>query len=143
MTIVAAIDQTEDAELILTEADRLQTAFDEELHIVHARTISEFVDHERQSVETTGEGVPIERVKEGAAEIVREQADGIVSSFEAVGLVGDPADVVTEYIRDVDASYLVIGGRKRSPVGKAVFGSTAQSILLRADRPVVFVRKES
>lgn len=143
MTIVAAIDRTEDAELVLTEADRLRTAFDEELHVVHALTISEFVDHERQSVKATGEGVPIEEVKERAAEIVRKQAGDVVSSSEAVGLVGDPADVVTEYVTDVDASHLVIGGRNRSPVGKAVFGSTAQSILLRAERPVVFVRKES
>lgn len=45
--------------------------------------------------------------------------------------------------RDVDADHLVIGGRSRSPTGKAIFGDHAQQILLDAPCPVTFVRRNS
>ena len=40
---------------------------------------------------------------------------------------------------EVDADRVVVGGDRRSPAGKAVFGSDAQTILLDADCPVVYV----
>jgi nucleotide-binding universal stress UspA family protein len=58
------------------------------------------------------------------------------------GMIGEPAAELTALARDSDAEFLVIAGRKRSPTGKAVFGSTAQDILLSAPCPVVFVRSE-
>jgi len=43
---------------------------------------------------------------------------------------------------EVDADLVVVSGRKRTPTGKAVFGSTAQTVLLDAPCPVTFVRVE-
>lgn len=42
----------------------------------------------------------------------------------------------------VDADLLIVGGRTRSPTGKAVFGSTAQEVMLHAPCPVTFVRTD-
>lgn len=55
------------------------------------------------------------------------------------GHVGDPAEQILGEADRIDARFLVIGGRKRTPVGKAVFGSITQSILLNAELPVVTV----
>lgn len=47
---------------------------------------------------------------------------------------------IVELVEELDADLVVVGGRKRSPTGKAVFGSVAQEVLLNSPRPVTFVR---
>jgi nucleotide-binding universal stress UspA family protein len=53
---------------------------------------------------------------------------------------GEIADEVLRVAQETDASVIVIGLRKRSPVGKLLMGSSAQRILLDADRPVLAVK---
>lgn len=48
-----------------------------------------------------------------------------------------PADGILELAEEVDADLIVMGGRKRSPSGKALFGSVTQSVILDGDIPVV------
>ncbi|WP_049890670.1 universal stress protein [Natrinema versiforme] len=50
---------------------------------------------------------------------------------------GDTEDDILEAAEDYDVDSIILGGRKRSPVGKAIFGSTTQGIILSSDRPVV------
>lgn len=56
------------------------------------------------------------------------------------GDVGDPSDAVVQVAQRRDARLVVLGLRHRSPVGKLVFGSTAQRILLDATCPVLAVK---
>lgn len=56
------------------------------------------------------------------------------------GAVGPHGESIVQTAEDVDADLVYVGGRKRSPTGKAVFGSTAQDVLLNAPAPVTFVR---
>ncbi len=57
-------------------------------------------------------------------------------------LAGDdsPGERIVAFADRVDADLVIVGGRRRSPAGKAVFGSTAQTVLLDAPCPVTFVR---
>ncbi len=52
-------------------------------------------------------------------------------------MVGQPAEGIRQIARDDGTDAIVLGPRKRSPVGKAVFGSVTQSVILEGDRPVI------
>ena len=52
----------------------------------------------------------------------------------------DVAETVLNHIDGADVELLVIGARRRSPVGKLIMGSVTQSILLRANVPVLVVK---
>lgn len=54
----------------------------------------------------------------------------------------DPADDLVNVANDVDADFIVIGLRRRSPVGKLILGSNAQRVLLDAPCPVLAVKAE-
>lgn len=54
--------------------------------------------------------------------------------------LADPSDAVVQVAQRLDARLVVLGLRHRSAVGKIVFGSTAQRILLDATCPVLAVK---
>ena len=53
-----------------------------------------------------------------------------------------PAEDLLQTAKEEDADLIVIGLRRRSPVGKLLLGSNAQDILLQADCPVLAVKAE-
>jgi nucleotide-binding universal stress UspA family protein len=57
------------------------------------------------------------------------------------GIVDDVADGILTLAGEVDADRIVVSGRRRSPAGKAVFGSVSQEVLLNAPCPVTYVRE--
>lgn len=138
MVIVAAVDRTNRSASVTREADKLAKAFDDTIHIVHVISRSEFVSLGRTEAQS-GDAIRMDEVIELAEEFVEEAAEGLDSPFETVGLMGDPAPEIVEYADEQDARYIVTSGRKRSPTGKAIFGSTSQEILLNADCAVVSI----
>ena len=52
----------------------------------------------------------------------------------------DPADDLVNVATEVGAEFIVIGLRRRSPVGKLILGSNAQRVLLDAPCPVLAVK---
>jgi nucleotide-binding universal stress UspA family protein len=55
---------------------------------------------------------------------------------------GDPAEVIVEVAAELDVDNITMSGRRRSPTGKMLFGSTTQSVLLAAERPVTVLLDE-
>lgn len=139
MVIVAAVDRTERAHRVCTEAAALAEAFDEPLHVVHVMSQSDFIDLQVDSSTTRQEAVEMDEVLALARASAEDAAEGLEGPYEAVGRMGKISQEIVRYADEHDARYIVIGGRDRSPTGKAVFGSATQSILLNADRPVVTV----
>lgn len=139
MPVIVAVDRDRPEIELVQEGAKLADAFGEELQIVHAMSRETFRSLEEQSVEETGKTVSMDDVREMAREVAEDAATEAGVEATAVGLVGDPEDAVAQYAEKEDASYLVVGGRKRSAVGKAIFGSATQAIILNSDVPVVTV----
>lgn len=58
-------------------------------------------------------------------------------TVEVLDESGDAAEDIIEEANEYDVDAIVMGGRKRSPAGKVIFGSVTQSVILNTDRPVV------
>ena len=74
---------------------------------------------------------------------VREELshDGLEVTTELLhGQAGEETHQVLDALRRVDGQLLVVGVRRRSPVGKLVLGSVSRDLLLTADVPVLAVK---
>ena len=75
---------------------------------------------------------------------VHEQLDRAGIQHEVRQLVRglEPAEDLIAVAEEETADFIVIGLRRRSPVGKLILGSNAQRILLDAPCPVLAVKAE-
>lgn len=62
-------------------------------------------------------------------------------SYEIEGAVGKEGETILRRTEDPDCDILYMSGRRRSPTGKAVFGSTAHRIMMNSSCPVLYVRE--
>lgn len=70
-------------------------------------------------------------------------ASGVRHSVRSSVGALDPAEDLLNAADATDAEFIVIGLRRRSPVGKLLLGSNAQRVLLDATCPVLAVKAES
>lgn len=166
MVLVAAVDGERAPDEVVTVGDELATAFDDELVVVHVMS-QEHYDalHDRRTGNSTQltsdqaglpvlsygsasdtDGYYVDQAESDAADVassVAEETVGRKGRIRTVGRVGSPTEEIVDVAEELDARYIVVGGRKRSPAGKAIFGSVSQSILLSSDRPVVTITRDT
>lgn len=149
MVILAAAGEKHNPKEIIKTGNDLATAFQDELQVLHViprddaqahmeelRNIPEFKDYSMSA--------EADRAKEVARTLINATLDDVdADRVIPVGRVGDPTDEIMSMVDATDPEYLVIGGRKRSPTGKALFGSVTQSVILNSDHPVVTVLSDS
>ena len=70
------------------------------------------------------------------------QAAGVDHEIRQLVRGMDPADDLVNVAAEVQADLIVIGLRRRSPVGKLILGSNAQRVLLDSSCPVLAVKSE-
>jgi nucleotide-binding universal stress UspA family protein len=80
-----------------------------------------------------------------AVEAARLEIEGRGIEVEVLEFArgNEPTGDLLQVARERDADLIVIGLRRRSPVGKVLLGSNSQSILLEADCPVLAVKAAS
>lgn len=72
----------------------------------------------------------------GSGKRAIEELDDHGVSVEPLVRSGDPAAGILDAAEDIGADLIIVGGRKRSPLGSALFGSVSQAVVRDADRPV-------
>ena len=77
---------------------------------------------------------------EELAALETELADSGVPHEVRQTMGGEVGDEVVSLAEEVDASLIVIGLRRRTPVGKLIMGSVSQRILMGAHCPVLAVK---
>jgi nucleotide-binding universal stress UspA family protein len=137
MVVLAAVDADPGAERVARAARELAERIGTDLVVLHVKP-----GHAFEELGPSGSGPSSDEATDEAESVARDVVADTVddpSTVTTSGRVGDPVEEILTAVEESDADYLVVGGRKRSPVGKAVFGSVTQSLLLDADVPVTLV----
>ena len=133
MSVAVAHQVSTTSHLALTEAVREAAMRQTDLAVLH---VVESLDLDIAAANRSGISDEVERALDET---------GLEVSWQvhlATGEV-DTAGAVLSLAQEVGAEILVIGARRRTPVGKFLLGSVTQSIILDADIPVVVVKEHA
>jgi nucleotide-binding universal stress UspA family protein len=128
MTIIVAYAPRPEGQAALDKAIEIAKRDKERLLVVNASPGGRVEDP------GTADAQEVERVEALLA------ASGVNAEFKQFIRGKDAVEEIEALVESLQASLVVIGIRKRSPVGKLVMGSVAQDILLSVSCPVLAVK---
>lgn len=143
MVILGAIDENERAKTVIDLGYDLAETYDDQFVPFHVIPEAEYQAHREAIRHISGfTEFTISQEVESAKEFARkltlasiDSPDG--SRIDPRGSVGDPPEEIIAIANNLDPRFLVICGKRRSPVGKVLFGSVAQQVLVNVSCPVV------
>ena len=69
---------------------------------------------------------------------VIEHFEGTSVQVDVEESSGDAPTEIIETANELGVDAICVGGRRRTPAGKALFGSVSQAVLLQSEVPVIF-----
>ena len=129
MTVAVAHQVSATSRKALVQAVQEAKYRETDLAVLH---VVDSIDHDREEAYRLGVSDEIEKVV---------GQEGSISWRLHLATAGaDLAGALLELVDSIGADLLVIGARRRSPVGKALLGSVAQTVILEANLPVLVVK---
>jgi nucleotide-binding universal stress UspA family protein len=128
--LVASVGGMDIADQVLEVARKHAKAFNATLHIASSM--------ERASEK---ERMDLERVEKHLAQVKESmKSEGIACETHILVRGFTPGEDIVEFAAERKVDEIIIGIEKKSRVGKLLFGSNAQYIILEASCPVVSVK---
>jgi len=129
MTVAVAHQVSATSRKALVQAVQEAKYRETDLAVLH---VVDSIDHDREEAYRLGVSDEIEKVV---------GQEGSISWRLHLATAGpDLAGALLELVDSIGADLLVIGARRRSPGGKALLGSVAQTVILEANLPVLVVK---
>ena len=130
MKIMVGYDLSNVAKEALELAKKHAKAFDAKVYVV--RSLAQSREMKLEDIQKA------EQELENIRRTFRDE--GIACKTEAIVSSISPGEDLVQFAQDNEIDEIVIGVRRRSKVGKLLFGSNAQYIILMSECPVVAVK---
>ena len=130
--VLLAHDLTERSAPATVAAQELAASLGSELAIVHVvpdKLVAEM--RERAPAEGAYTDMVLAELQTQLRRLIDDQLDGRDARIDELKVIrGEPASALVDYLNASPVEYVVLGVRSRSLVGKLLFGSVVQSVLL-------------
>lgn len=135
--ILVLVTETDGIEGFVAEAGRIAAGLGVGMVLLAVRSEADY-ERDRRAMDEVLEiesssydvGQAIDAAEQLAARIGREALADVDVDYETAGAVGDTPEKVIEIAEARGCDHAFVMGRRRSPSGKAIFGDTAQQIIL-------------
>jgi nucleotide-binding universal stress UspA family protein len=145
--LLVVVDDSEAHRRILEKVGTIAAGVGCEVIVLDIVDENEFTGSVQRQASRGRQGESFDEVTTRAATNAQELADEVLADkdieYEVLGVVGKVPDDILTVAEKQGCDHIFVTGRKRSPAGKAVFGDTAQSVILNFDGPVTILTDNS